>query len=313
MPGKGFILLFFQGFVSIAWKRKEVKMLRLGKRGRKVRWLQRNLKWLAFNPGPVDGIFGSKTRAAVVRFQKWAGLTTNGIVDPKTSTALLSTVKRYQAKLKQLGYLRGLFAVDGKAGPKTVAATRAFQKAQRLLVDGICGPKTRAALENATRARIQPETPRRDSTRKISVPSEKQPAFPRAVRRKIRYSVIHYSASPDVSAKTIDKWHKARGWRGIGYHFVIRKNGVIENGRDLNLIGAHCKGYNRYSIGICLTGSNDEEWFPSKEQLESLALLLQLIKQHFGINVFYLHRELRKTSCPGRLTRGMVLNALHRT
>jgi len=66
-------------------------MLRLGKRGRKVCWLQRNLKWLAFNPGPVDGIFGSKTRAAVVRFQKWAGLTTDGIVGPKTSTQLLQT------------------------------------------------------------------------------------------------------------------------------------------------------------------------------------------------------------------------------
>lgn len=75
--------------------------------------------------------------------------------------------------------------------------------------------------------------------------------------RKINKLVIHVSDTPDnkdFSAEDIRRWHKQRGWSDIGYHFVIRIDGTIEKGRDLEIIGAHTKGYNSNSIGICWVG-----------------------------------------------------------
>lgn len=74
--------------------------------------------------------------------------------------------------------------------------------------------------------------------------------------RVIEYIVYHTSATADqdIGAKEIREWHKARGWRDIGYHFVIRRDGSIEKGRPLNQIGAHVRGYNSRSIGICMVG-----------------------------------------------------------
>jgi N-acetylmuramoyl-L-alanine amidase len=76
--------------------------------------------------------------------------------------------------------------------------------------------------------------------------------------RKIDLIIIHCAATPadmDVGAKEIRDWHvKGNGWDDIGYHFVIRRNGTVETGRPLEKIGAHAKGYNKTSIGICLVG-----------------------------------------------------------
>ena len=66
-------------------------------------------------------------------------------------------------------------------------------------------------------------------------------------------AIIHHTVSHDVSAKEIDRWHKERGWEGIGYHFVIRKDGTVEEGRDIDKIGAHAIGRNQH-VGIVLTG-----------------------------------------------------------
>ena len=76
-------------------------------------------------------------------------------------------------------------------------------------------------------------------------------------QRDIDYIVIHYTATPlesDFSAADIDAMHKRRGWAGIGYHKYIRKNGLIEKGRPLTVRGAHVKGHNHHSIGICYEG-----------------------------------------------------------
>lgn len=85
--------------------------------------------------------------------------------------------------------------------------------------------------------------------------------------RKIKRIIIHCSASEYGDAALIDGWHKGRGWRGIGYHFVILNgrrrtqvgfdhdaDGLIEVGRPLEEVGAHCKGENADSIGICMIG-----------------------------------------------------------
>ena len=77
--------------------------------------------------------------------------------------------------------------------------------------------------------------------------------------REVKYIVIHCSATKEgvnVSAATIDTWHKRRGWNGIGYHKVICRNGTIQNGRPEYWIGAHAKGVNQNSLGVCLIGRN---------------------------------------------------------
>lgn len=82
-----------------------------------------------------------------------------------------------------------------------------------------------------------------------------------SLMRTITLIVIHCSAVPpgrQSSAKDIDNWHKDRGWKGIGYHYVIRRDGSIEKGRDITEVGAHCYPHNRHSIGICYEGGLDE-------------------------------------------------------
>lgn len=74
--------------------------------------------------------------------------------------------------------------------------------------------------------------------------------------------IVHCSAtkpSMDIGATEIDRWHRERGWRGIGYHAVIRRDGKLENGRSPYEKGAHAKGHNSHTLAICLVGglSND--------------------------------------------------------
>lgn len=80
--------------------------------------------------------------------------------------------------------------------------------------------------------------------------------------RPIDLIVIHCSATPpdmDIGVSQIREWHKDRGWRDIGYHFVDRRDGKIEIGRPLDQIGAHVKDHNETSIGICLVGGINAE------------------------------------------------------
>jgi len=66
--------------------------------------------------------------------------------------------------------------------------------------------------------------------------------------RPIDTLILHCSATPpdmDIGVAEIDTWHKAQGWKRIGYHFVIRRNGIVERGRPLAQIGAHVEGHNR--------------------------------------------------------------------
>jgi hypothetical protein len=106
-----------------------------------------------------------------------------------------------------------------------------------------------------------------------------------AKERDYTSAVIHHTASHDVSASTINKWHKERGWDGIGYHWVIRANGAIEKGRAMWKQGAHAKGRN-HKTGIVLTGYSEF----TKEQVKSLHNLLQRL----GIK----HKEKHHEECP---------------
>jgi hypothetical protein len=117
--------------------------------------------------------------------------------------------------------------------------------------------------------------------------------------------VIHHTGSPDMdaSAEQIHGWHLGNGWAGIGYHYVIRKDGTIERGRPEWAIGSHAYGENSHTIGIHLSG-DFEQAQPTSQQIEKCALLIADICERYGlpINVDTVvgHGELMATSCPGK-------------
>lgn len=81
--------------------------------------------------------------------------------------------------------------------------------------------------------------------------------FKKMRREHVEYIAVHCSATPpdmNIGAHEIDLWHRRRGWLKIGYHFVIRRDGTVETGRPTDQPGAHVRGYNQKSIGICLVG-----------------------------------------------------------
>ncbi len=125
--------------------------------------------------------------------------------------------------------------------------------------------------------------------------------------REINYIAVHCSAtkpSMDVPVERIDKWHKRRGWSGIGYHYYIRRNGAIFLGRDLKTPGAHVRGFNNESIGICYEGGIDEQGKAednrTKEQKQALKNLLIVLKQRFPQAFIKGHRDFPNVSksCP---------------
>lgn len=117
--------------------------------------------------------------------------------------------------------------------------------------------------------------------------------------------VLHHTGSPqdaDFCAADIHAMHKNMGWSGIGYHFVIRKDGKIEAGRPHWTIGAHTWGENSHSIGIHLSG-NFALAAPTPEQVESCAMLLAWLCELYHIRMdrehIMGHGELMATDCPG--------------
>ena len=91
--------------------------------------------------------------------------------------------------------------------------------------------------------------------------------------RRITLIVIHCSAvKPDQqsSAAQIDSWHRQRGFHlGIGYHYVIRRDGTLEMGRPEYMVGAHCKNHNQHSIGVCYEGGLDIRGNPADTRTEA--------------------------------------------
>lgn len=117
--------------------------------------------------------------------------------------------------------------------------------------------------------------------------------------------VIHHVGGErdmDASAATIHRWHLQNGWSGIGYHFVIRKDGRVERGRPQEVMGAHTYHYNADSIGICVSG-NFQLAQPTMEQMVTLNLLVTALCRQYGITPdsrhILGHRDLNSTECPG--------------
>ena len=134
--------------------------------------------------------------------------------------------------------------------------------------------------------------------------------------RKIEYIVIHCSATKanvdekitlpgeDIGVKEIRRWHIQRGWSDVGYHFVIRRDGTVEEGRPLARIGAHVQNYNANSIGICLVGGLDEKGGAENNfeppQWESLKALVADLKKRFPQAKIQGHRDFPRVAkeCP---------------
>lgn len=129
------------------------------------------------------------------------------------------------------------------------------------------------------------------------------------VRTKTDYIIIHCSATDEkqnVGAADIDKWHRSKGWACIGYHYVIRRNGTVEEGRDEKVVGAHVENHNSNSIGVCMVGGVDANNHDkavnnfTKEQFASLKQLLIDLKKRYPKAIIQGHRDFPevKKACP---------------
>lgn len=81
------------------------------------------------------------------------------------------------------------------------------------------------------------------------------------LREATDFIVLHCSATKrdqDIGRDEIDGWHKERGWKGCGYHKIIRRDGTVEDGRGIDEVGAHAYGYNLRSVGVCIVGGLDD-------------------------------------------------------
>lgn len=124
--------------------------------------------------------------------------------------------------------------------------------------------------------------------------------------RPIDSIYIHCSATPDgrdVTVEQIRQMHLKNGWNDIGYHFVIYRDGSVLPGRPISQIGAHAKGHNTGSIGICYIGGMNKENTKAADtrtsaQQESLIWLVKELIRTFGTLKIYGHNQVSAKSCP---------------
>lgn len=176
------------------------------------------------------------------------------------------------AVVKQIQEALFLLA-DGIYGSITEDAVKVFQRENGLTVDGIVGP--------ATLAKLIPQRLKKSE-------------------RKITEIIVHCSATPEGKDYTVDdirRWHKQRGYSDVGYHYIVYRNGILAQGRDVNIIGAHASGHNAHSIGICyIGGMNAENTQPEdtrtlRQKARLLSLLVDLRKLYPNARIIG-HRDL---------------------
>jgi N-acetylmuramoyl-L-alanine amidase len=118
--------------------------------------------------------------------------------------------------------------------------------------------------------------------------------------------ILHNSATregQDISAETIDRWHKKRGFKKIGYHLVIRLDGTREYGRLLTETGAHTKGRNRTTIGVCYIGGVDSNLKPKDTMTEAqeqtfreyVKEMREMCNKHLALSG---HKKYANKACP---------------
>lgn len=118
-------------------------------------------------------------------------------------------------------------------------------------------------------------------------------------RNSTKYIVLHHRAG-EGDAESIHSQHLNQGWSGIGYHFYIRKNGEVYQGRPIDMIGAHTQGNNYCSVGVCFEGNYEIEKEMPVLQFEAGKELISYLKKLYPSAEVKGHRELQSTACPGK-------------
>lgn len=186
--------------------------------------------------------------------------------------------------VKQLQKALNLYP-DGIFGEVTEEAVKAFQKSKGLKQDGIVGDKTWEALPK---------------------PNYGFGGILKQSKRTIKEIIVHCTATPEGRIETVESvrnMHKARGFSDIGYHYLIGLNGERWEGRNVNLIGAHCDGHNSNSIGVCYVGGVDKKMQAKDTRTENqkyalVALLKDLRKLYPKANIYGHHDFNKGKSCP---------------
>lgn len=115
---------------------------------------------------------------------------------------------------------------------------------------------------------------------------------------EVLYIVLHCSStrpSQHVTVDDIDRWHKARGWQKIGYHWYIDRDGEVREGRSEEYAGAHVRHYNQHAIGVCYEGGLDEKGRDADtrtpKQKAALWFLLKDLKRDYPNAKIVGHRD----------------------
>ena len=124
--------------------------------------------------------------------------------------------------------------------------------------------------------------------------------------RKINEIIVHCTATAegkDFKAADIDRWHKAKGWNGIGYHHVVDLDGTVEPGRPESEVGAHCLKHNANSIGVVYVGGLASDGKTPKDtrtpqQKAALVKLLTELKHRYPNATIHSHRDFAAKACP---------------
>lgn len=123
--------------------------------------------------------------------------------------------------------------------------------------------------------------------------------------RPIDLIVVHCTATPagrPVSLQDVDRWHRERGFDGIGYHYLVGLDGSVYQGRPESRPGAHCRGYNSHSLGVCYVGGLDKDGRPADTrtatQRQALTRLLRELRGRYPRAVIRSHRDLAPKACP---------------
>lgn len=119
-----------------------------------------------------------------------------------------------------------------------------------------------------------------------------------SARKSTKRIILHHAEASSCTADDIHRWHLAKGWAGIGYHFFVKKNGSIYRGRPENKLGAHASGANSDSIGICAEGKYMTETMPDAQKQAIIELVAYLLNK-YGISTVLKHKDVTSTDCPG--------------
>jgi len=124
-------------------------------------------------------------------------------------------------------------------------------------------------------------------------------------RKSTDFIMLHCSAtkpSMNIGVREIRQWHKEMGWLDVGYHFIIERDGTVEEGRPVDVIGSHVKGYNHNSVGVCLVGGVDDankfdaNFTPAQNvALKAVVAKLKALYPHAAIHG---HHDFAAKACP---------------